>query len=35
MVERKNINIFAACLGDKHSKHSVTKPSTTRSSQRK
>lgn len=24
MVERKNINIFAACLGDKHIKHSVT-----------
>ncbi len=24
MVERKNINIFAVCLGDKHIKHSVT-----------
>lgn len=26
LVERKNINIFAVCLGDKHNKHSVTKP---------
>lgn len=24
LVERKNINIFAACLGNKHIEHSVT-----------
>lgn len=26
LVEPKNINIFASCLGDKYIKHSVTKP---------
>jgi len=35
LVEPKNVNIFASCLGDKHNKHSVTKPSTARLSQRK
>lgn len=35
MVEQKNINIFASCLGDKHNKHSVTKPYATRLSEKK
>lgn len=35
MVEPKNINIFASCLGDKHIKHLVTKPYATRLSEKK